>query len=164
MTLQEQYIKGKPKPCVFCGSNDVCIIDNGGYKYGRCTKCGAEASAENTREEALKAWNKPYEEHQALIAENENLKDKLGYRENEISKLATRYQTLTIQEKFKNLELNKYKEALEFYANKEIYQIHFITYGEDMCEHYPINKDKGSKARQALNQEKGQDNDKEHIR
>jgi Lar family restriction alleviation protein len=54
------------KTCPFCGGHDIEVYEHygkaAGLEYGgfypECTKCGCRLNYYETREEALKAWNR----------------------------------------------------------------------------------------------------------
>jgi Lar family restriction alleviation protein len=49
----------KPKPCPFCGSDDIDTIFDAGWRKHSvfCPKCWGSISGQNNKEYAIKAWN-----------------------------------------------------------------------------------------------------------
>lgn len=48
----------EPKPCPFCGSNDVAVHYGFMKRYVKCNTCGAKGGARYFSGEAVEVWNK----------------------------------------------------------------------------------------------------------
>ena len=46
----------KLKPCPFCGSNDVKVVS--GMNFVACYECESDSGVYDSKEEAVKAWNR----------------------------------------------------------------------------------------------------------
>lgn len=46
------------KPCPFCGSKNLTIVDGFGEKYVGCMECAAVGPSADTEKEAFDAWNR----------------------------------------------------------------------------------------------------------
>ena len=104
------------KPCPFCGGEAKCIEFYGLY-HVICCNCYVAGKDCSTRESAVSAWN-------TRPIENE-LSGKIGKLESENKRL---------------------REALEFYANTDVYEYY------DKYESTAIQNEGGQKAREALNE------------
>lgn len=102
------------KHCPFCGGNGS--YSNAGFGFiVKCMKCGSKTSIQESGKEAAKAWN-------SRSIENE-LSEKIEKLEAENTRL---------------------REALEFYANTDVYEYY------DKYESTAIQNEGGQKAREAL--------------
>ena len=102
------------KPCPFCGGEAKCIEFYGLY-HVICCNCHIAGKDCSTRESAVSAWN-------TRLIENE-LSEKIEKLEAENTRL---------------------REALEFYANTDVYEYY------DKYESTAIQNEGGQKAREAL--------------
>lgn len=48
----------KLKPCPFCGNKNIEIVDGDAWPWVRCRECLGSTAMENTKEEAIKKWNR----------------------------------------------------------------------------------------------------------
>ena len=46
-----------PKPCPFCGSEEIALMFEDGLFWEECSDCGGRASKEYTRKAAERSWN-----------------------------------------------------------------------------------------------------------
>lgn len=53
--LDEEHVE-KPKPCPFCGSENINVSKTA--HYVECNDCNVETMCYNTEEEAIEAWNR----------------------------------------------------------------------------------------------------------
>ncbi len=48
----------KLKPCPFCGSKEIVVIENGGTYDVHCRNCGCGSPYRYKKEDVIKAWNR----------------------------------------------------------------------------------------------------------